>query len=559
VSDLIDLPALLLGLTVPKLRELCQAGSLTPSSRTAERQAALTRALSPEGIVHTYNNLSNGEKALIYIYVLSDRHPDEILVSDLAKKYHIASARRDSGVYAYVAKTSAMNVFFLYNAQMHDTVFQRLKAVLPSPLKSAVVTPPEGCPMLCRSDRISDFSSMALYFASNKVATDAKGMATKAALAKMREYGNWDDIAQSPDGDLCSCKEAKKSRDMMISPAMFLISTCAGYLDEERDNTSILSASDEELASHAYNCYLDYDEVTEIVFFPSLRPNAYSPNWLKPRKFVDGLLRDLPIGKFVDFESFQYYARLKNYRFATDSIGDVVRPNLYQDLYYSWAAYERRLLDAILRCYCALGIVDLTFTQKDVVYDEKSKSIEIHAIRFTSFGAHLMGMKSDYVPKPKRETESGLVVTPDFYIHIVGKKAILENIPYFSQFFTQNRGSDESVSFKIELSGLFKALDLNITGEEVLHELESASSKPLPENVVRTWEGWVEKSSKISIRKVTLIDMDDRETLSEWSKQSQSEKLLFDPIGLHSAEIQYEDIKKIKRMLEKDGKYVNLE
>jgi hypothetical protein len=203
-------------------------------------------------------------------------------------------------------------------------------------------------------------------------------------------------------------------------------------------------------------------------------------------------------------------------------------------------------------------MIDLSFHKLKMYYDDKTYSIEIQGIRLNSFGAHLLGIKSDYVPKPKKETESGLVVTPDFYVMITGKKAILEHSPFLSAFFAQNRGSGESVSYKIDMPGLFKALDQGTSGEAVMERLKEASSKPIPDNVLRTWESWIEKSKKIRIREVTLIEMDDKQWLSEWGGKAREDGLLFEPIGKMAAEISREDIKKVKRLLEKDGKYVDV-
>jgi hypothetical protein len=247
---------------------------------------------------------------------------------------------------------------------------------------------------------------------------------------------------------------------------------------------------------------------------------------------------------------------MKNYAFLLDYVGLAYEAPVSKGIRRNWKSYEELFLDVILRCFCAIGIVDLAFAA--CASGDEGASVKVSAIRLNSFGAYILGMESDYVPKEQKATESGLVVTPDFCVLITGKKAILEHSPYLSQFFAQSRGSDESVTFKIDILGLFKALDQDTPGDEIMERLTSASQMPVPDNVLRTWESWIEKSSKIRFRKATLIEMEDKERLAEWSENAAQDGLLFRNLESCAAEIAAGDLKKVKRLLEKNGRYVRL-
>jgi hypothetical protein len=114
------------------------------------------------------------------------------------------------------------------------------------------------------------------------------------------------------------------------------------------------------------------------------------------------------------------------------------------------------------------------------------------------------------------------------------------------------------VSYKIEISGLFKALDAGEDGARIIDYLSKASSKPIPENISRTWEGWIEKSKKVRIREVTLMEIEDPEKFRQWGQDATQAGLVFKPLEGCAAAISPENSKKIKRIIEKSGRYVTM-
>ncbi|MDR1643209.1 MAG: hypothetical protein LBT59_26240 [Clostridiales bacterium] len=555
----------IMSLSSQKLKELCDAGQYSlESSKIGDRRQALISALSSgDEIKRKYLALSRAQRMIVDADVMANGHLRSIVVSSICEEFGLFSRKSGMpGSFApYLPYGSQANLFFLFEDHIPDFHLEYLTCLVLNRVAFDGWQPPPGSAIICRSGRVSDFATLSLYSATNSIASTSSGMPTKVALAKMQANVGWEDVAGTDDGSLCTIKEAKKPADIKIGPALHFVAENADLLAKDRMHAEILSSTEDKLGAFILDSYLKSNNVHETRFRTDMRAPD-NQVWTSPRKYVAGILKELPVDAWVDFAYFNLRARLKDVEFLSP-VGHLSKRSSYR-IGYTWNTAQRSFLEIMLRCFCAIGVVDLAFNTNPTPFGATKQTFEIVGLRLNAFGAHLLGNSSSYVPKEERQAESGIIVNPDFCILVQGKKAILESSPFLSTYFTAVRGSDETMSFKLEISGLFKALDKGTSGKELMDRLSKLCSLPIPDNVMRTWEGWIEKSKKIRIRKLTMLDItaDDPEIrkskLAQLGNLAKSSGLAFSPLDGHAAIINESDIKKVKRILEKDGKYVSL-
>ncbi|MDR1643203.1 MAG: hypothetical protein LBT59_26210 [Clostridiales bacterium] len=552
-------------LTPKALLDLCVAGRLTGCRNDAERKEGLLGLLgSIEGIRGLYANLTEAERKLIDLHVLSLGNPDPELIIEIASQYNLLNARSwDSDcVFYYVRDTDPMNIFFFGHSEMPKCIMECLGKIIRNPLLDAIA-PIDNLTVISRANRVSDFASLVFHFA-NVNAEGYRGLAARSALSKALEFGGWDDVAESDDGTMCSVIDVKKARNLKITSAMYIVAKNAELFAVGKENAAILSSPDNVLAEYLLDTYVKRNLFNEACLCPGFAPVRHFFEWDNARRFVVDLLKDMPPGEFVDSKRFMHYARLRRYTFMHESRGAIYMVSAREQVSYNWCNYEERYLEIFLRCLCAIGIVDLAFCERSTEGRQgNSAEVGIKAIRLNSLGTYLLGLDSDYVPKETQKRESGFVVTPDFTVHVFGKDKILEHGPYLASFFTKSEGSDDSISFKLDLLGLFKALESGTSGETIMKFLKSASSKPIPENVLLTWDNWIKKSKKVRIRKVSLLELEDnamnKGMLSKWGECARDDGLLFAHIGPNAVEIKADNIRKAKNLIKKNGWYVKVQ
>jgi hypothetical protein len=71
-------------------------------------------------------------------------------------------------------------------------------------------------------------------------------------------------------------------------------------------------------------------------------------------------------------------------------------------------------------------------------------------------------------------------------------------------------------------------------------------------------DDWSERSKKIRIRTITVVEADDEFLLAEMASMEGAEYCGFKPLK-HAAEIDKSEVKKFKKIMEKNGKYVKLD
>jgi hypothetical protein len=343
---------------------------------------------------------------------------------------------------------------------------------------------------------------------------------------------------------------------------MYLVAEISEVLS---NGSALIGVPDHEIVENMLEKYTSNEDPNEKALLDELYfTDLYGTSWVASRMAVKDMLLSLTPGRFYSFDKFDEWARLTHGNFMSSGAGGCRRKDEYNQI---WEQCESRALEAFLCCYCAMGIIDLSFREstdavqaRRLLYGAEAFVFsKITALRLTQLGAYVFGMESSYQPQSaKQATESGLVVTPDFCAILTGPKSQIEHAPFLSQFMGKPSTAGNAASYKLDFMAFAKALDQGITGEDIKLYLTSNSSKPLPENVLRTLDDWIGRSDKIRIRTVTLVEADDKYLIAEMASLTGAKSCMYKPLK-HVAQIGKNEVKAFRKLLVKNGKYARMD
>jgi hypothetical protein len=546
-----------------RLEALCGLAGIKP---VPAKKVLVVHALhefysDTDNIWNVYNKLTDGEKSLVHLHIWNKGFPCPEIVVMTAKKHKMPEP--NIGIPSCFGN-SVGALLFPSGCDMPKFIFDILSRHLkqdkldcPQP----EFVPGENGAVICREGRASDFSALLLYKTGTKVSTNKKGVPSKAAAAKMLEWGRWDDVIDC-DGRFGTPRQAKKATNFLITFAMFFLAQNCGIFSEGSILASMITsgAPEQEFIKRLLDIYISNDLAREIDIFENIAIcEVVSDSWVEARKDILECVKALEPGRFYSYDVFEEWVRLTAYGFVRRNVGCLCaddKPLL------DWEEGERQILCFFLLCFCAMGMLDLSFeenTNEESIKCTDEFGISVSGVRLTQLGAFILKKESSYKPREEKEApESGLVVTPDFFAIVDGRRSLLKFAPFLSGFMSKTHSTGDACSFKIDYSGFVKALDQGIDGRQIADFLVKSSSKPVPENVLKTIDDWSERSKKIRIKTITVIEADDEYLLAEIAGLKGMDSCKFNPLS-NMAEIDQAEADKIKKILVKNGKYVNIE
>ena len=105
---------------------------------------------------------------------------------------------------------------------------------------------------------------------------------------------------------------------------------------------------------------------------------------------------------------------------------------------------------------------------------------------------------------------------------------------------------------------IVNALDSGITVCEITEYLEKYCDNPLPDNVRKTLEDWERESERIRIRKITIVETDDKYLMEELKSYKSICKYIQKELA-YAAEINGKASTNIKREIEKKNHFCIIE
>jgi len=133
----------------------------------------------------------------------------------------------------------------------------------------------------------------------------------------------------------------------------------------------------------------------------------------------------------------------------------------------------------------------------------------------------------------------------------------VEHETYLSKFLTKVSVDENVAVYKIDFASIVRAFDQKITPAQIKTYLNESSGKPLPENVIRSFDDWQVKAGRVRIRNVTVLETDDPLLLQELIHIKGMDRLSSDVLE-HAVVIAYTTKKKVKALAEKNGWLVKM-
>ncbi|MDR1642131.1 MAG: helicase-associated domain-containing protein [Clostridiales bacterium] len=529
-----------------KVKRLCHAADLDIDGKRPRDCFKILDAFyeDPDRLLGLYNRCSDGEKALIQLVVWNRGYQTNDQMKAAAAKHGMKACNDRSSIkiLEFMEKGSLATALFPDGYVMPKELIETLYPLLR--LKQIETNekdyePEDKHVLICREDRVFDFLSLSTICSNTKIAKDKNGFITNASLARIQERGDWPDVAYC-NGVIVAPKKATASGSIMITSEMYLLAQLSGLLNEKSNMFMMLQiADDAEITRKMLEYYLSSNEFQEAPYFIEWDSHT---DYCQARADVMDRIETLTPGVFYKYEAFEDWVQLTANGFA--------RRNRIAPLYSSWNEYSRQALEIFLCGFCAMGIVDLAFR---VPKEEESR---ICGVRLTKLGTCVLGKWDDCRPKPReKRAEAGLVVTPDHFVIVDGHESLSKHSPFLEKCTDRTKTSPETATFKLTFQGFANGLDKGLKDEEIKEYLVSNSSKPVPENVLKTLDDWIERSRKIRIRTITIVEVEDESLFAE----IESIKGLTIERIPYLAKIEAVDVEKLKRILKNDDKYARLE
>ena len=468
--------------------------------------------------------------------------------------------------------------FFPKGTEMPSFVLETLKTVVePMKFDYEEYEVSDKDFLVCREGRLSDYAALVRVAGSEKLKVKKDTFElTKAKLARLSELIGYDEVCDSR-GEFCMPRDAEKITDFKIGLPFFTLAANSGLVDiDESGNVkpssrapALLSKSGGELAKLLFDYYMKSDDIQDIRYIANISTNDYvhSIKWSECRMPIIGLLKGCPGNKFVKFSDFSKYAMV----LCRNFFKRLFRYDVYVkgSYYRSWGGYnpgwaecEEQVLRLILSFLCAIGMVDVAYTENVSLMDDDDEDfcVGIAGFRINKLGMWILGMADAYVDSHVAEyqiEEGSLTVLPDYTVVISGLKCRIEHETYLSQFLTKVSIDGNAAVYKIDFPSMVKAHRMGLLPSAVGKYLKKSTSRPMPENVGRSLADWEGKVGRVSIRTVTVLEAGDALLLEELKSIKGMGDILNGELK-HAVPIDGSKAKRAKVLVEKNGWLVNI-
>jgi len=517
---------------------------------------------NPKNFSDIYEKLTEYERKVVDLYVQTNGRAPSYKYDRLMKQYGKNQLLRYSyyssyyGISYYFDEKSKARMLFV-KKKMPDFVFDTLKKIVPAieyKVFSDKDIPVNGL-LISRPDRISDFALLTRFCSSNSVSATALGTVSKKHALKFLQISGYDEI--------CAYgvipPEIKNTGEMRITSSLFLLAQTAGLiipyekkLIVPNEAGDFFKKSKIDQVDYLLNKYINSKEVEEINFIKGIRLTG-KINWTSFRKELILCLSDFfqksccETSDFILFSDFRDYMEYSGK--MLDGLEYLLEPTM-SSWEYTCEKGGKAVLKFILSMLNAIGIVDLVWDTKP---DEASLyPFDIHLIRINQLGAFILGLtdrQPEFYNNPQQNLENGFIVQPNFDIFVPESENRMTYEIFFDRFLMRVSTEDETTIYNIDFASIVRALDCGITIKEITDYLSAGSAKPIPDNVARALLDWEDKSKRIFIRTVTIVETADSYLLEEIKHIKGMGSYIKKEIP-YSIEIEKENIKKIKKMIE---------
>ncbi|MDR1643206.1 MAG: hypothetical protein LBT59_26225 [Clostridiales bacterium] len=433
-----------------------------------------------------WKRLDGFEKELVGICALSDGLPDKDALNKLLKKWEFDEfqTERIPHLWTYLRKDSKVRLMLpngklpteLCDIVKMDLFFE--KANVPEPLQP---NPAEKA--VSREDRIFELRLL-LDAISNS--SPHSFSPVNYALMLMQKVGLEDVVFKN--GLLCDPKWAESLCDMKVAGALLL--AINGY------SSTMNFLKDEDLAKQLFSRYLStYSGEDRLCRF-TLKSDH---NLNVARHILVSALKKLPVGQKIDFAPLLEVCVKHGFLRGTDPA--VISQN-EMTVFETWKTVQETYACIMLSCLCALGMVDLVWSEKLTVGGRET----VKSLAVTELGQYIMEVQTKpYVPK---DPPGKVIVSPDFTVTIQPPvRPILGKYPHDTLLTNIGDGK-----YALDFNAFVKMLSYGVPQAEIKSLFKSS---PLPENVSETIDRWISKIATAKTRQAYVIETDDVYLLAE--------------------------------------------
>lgn len=342
--------------------------------------------------------------------------------------------------------------------------------------------------------------------------------------------------------------------------SLFQLLMASSLIEIENDTLVLGSQAEEFLAYNRvekcellYESYMDAETIYDLDRLIEVNLKWDKSNFTGCRKVLVKHLTKCPVNEWLAIDDLVMSIKRLDRKFLQQNLKMVYINYGFQDYYTpcaEWTAINERYIEVALLDYLAqIGMVDVCLSLQR---NGRKKCFKVDFFRLTPLGGHILGIYDDYRYEELPQ-ESGFLVQPNFEVLISDGSLKDVHSLFFDGFADKTSGHPISI-YKITFPSMIKALDNEIQVQTIIDYLQRYSERPIPQNVLATLESWEKESRRIRIRSVTILEADDPYLIEELKTYKSMEKHMKQDLK-HVVEIEKREAKKIKREIEKKGRF----
>ncbi len=185
---------------------------------------------------------------------------------------------------------------------------------------------------------------------------------------------------------------------------------------------------------------------------------------------------------------------------SVEELRDWIRSELFiekQEL--KWIQVDDDRVQLSLETPILLGLVDAAYRGKKLL-----------AVRLTDVGDIVL----KGIPHDKTLGRDSFFVLPNFEVTVFSTEMEYHKM-YRLMLITEPVKTDVVSTFKITDKSVFDAIEIGLREDDILGFLEKESSKPIPQNVVRSITDWTSQTTFTTIADVTLFETQNEQDLED--------------------------------------------
>jgi hypothetical protein len=509
-----------------------------------------------------WKRLVQVEREVVALYIWSKGLIPALFLDELVRKYELCDIRMASNYYyaenlferfksKYVPSGSSLWLI----APKNNLLFENeIKAVIGEMERSYTEVKGEFT-LVSRQNRNTDFHNIVNFFNSNKASTYKSGLLNKTSAVKLFKYCGYEEystyVGENPEcTSFCS--------NLMITYPLLNLMLIGGLLTVANSAYvpsakafDLLKKPYVDLVKHLFNSYIStksYDEIALISGLKTIRGH-------QPFRARQNLLEEIklcPPGQLVYTEEFTRYLHLNNPTFARGEIRFVRSSYFKSDI--NWELYEERLIEIILSFLHVLGLVDVVWGEKSFGYTNGKYRVP-QAFRLNSLGAYILGLTDSFVlpDGPEINFKGGFTVLPDYTVLVPSGLERLKHEKFFDSLLTKLTSTEEAVIYKIDFPTIARLIGSGTSISDLLKYL-NCSDKPLPLNVIRSFEDFKQQIGRIRFRQVTVLEFDDEVLLEEVIRYKGIKDFVHEKLG-PAVVVDGSAKDKIKKIIEKNKRF----